>query len=77
MDTPSRKDDIFASLGAAVLLIGTATGSSKALLILSGASLVLMLVFGLNRKRVTRGALLPAIVAAIVAFVVGLVLTLR
>ena len=75
MDTPLRKDDIFGSLGAAVLLIGTATGSAKAMLILSGTVLVLMLVFG--RKRVTRGALLAAIVAAVVALAIGLVLTLR
>jgi len=75
MDTRSRIDDIFGSLGAAVLVIGTATGSAKAMLVLSGTVLALMLIFG--RKRVTRGALLVAIVAAGVAFAVGLVLTLR
>lgn len=55
MDTPSRKDDIFGSIGAAVLLIGTATGSAKAMVILSGTVLVLMLVFGRKPQWPIRG----------------------
>jgi len=75
MDTPSRKDDVFGSLGALVLLIGTATGSAKAIMILSGIVLVLMVLIG--RTRIGRGALLAALVAAVTAFVIGAVLAFR
>jgi hypothetical protein len=75
MDTHSRKDDVFGSLGALVLLIGTATGSAKAIMILSGIVLVLMVLIG--RTRIGRGALLAALVAAVTAFVIGAVLAFR
>ena len=75
MDTHSRKDDVFGSLSALVLLIGTATGSAKAIMILSGIVLVLMVLIG--RTRIGRGALLAALVAAVTAFVIGAVLAFR
>jgi len=75
MDTHSRKDDVFGSLSALVLLIGTATGSAKAIMILSGIVLVLMVLIG--RTRIGRGALLAALVAAVTAFVIGAVLALE
>lgn len=75
METTSRKNDILGALGTAVLLIGTATGSAKVMFILSGIVLVLMLLFG--RAQAKRGALLVAIVAAVVVAALGVVLAMR
>lgn len=65
MENSSRRDDLLGVIATAVLLIGTATGSAKAMLILSGTVLVLVLLFG--RAQAKRGALLVAGVAAVVS----------
>ena len=48
MAASSRKDDLFTSLSVVILLIGTATGSAKAMIVISAIALALMVVF--NRK---------------------------
>jgi O-antigen ligase len=75
MLTESRRDDLFGAIAVIVLLIGTATGNAYALLGMSVAALMLMVVFG--RKRLGRGALLAALVAAVTAAVIAIVLTIR
>ena len=75
MPTESRKNDLFGAIAVIVLLVGTATGNAYALLGLSVAALVLMVVFG--RKQLGRGALLAGLVAAVTAAVIAIVLTIR
>ena len=65
MENNSRKDDLLGVLATAVLLIGTATGSAKAMFLLSGIVLVLLLLRGWAQAK--RGALLVAVVAAVVS----------
>ena len=52
MAESSRKNDLFATLAVAILLIGTATGSGIAMFVLSATTLALMVVF--NRKELKR-----------------------
>lgn len=75
MENTSHKNGILGALGTAVLLIGTATGSAKAMFFISGIVLVLMLLLG--RAQAKRGALLVAVVAAVVSAGIGIVLTMR
>jgi hypothetical protein len=74
LDELTRKDDLFAAMAVILLLIGTATGSAKAMLIMSTVLLLLMVV--LYRKQLGSGVLLTATVAALTAFAIGLVLAL-
>ena len=48
----SRKDDLFASLAVVMLLIGTATGSAIAMILISVIAMALMVVF--NHKELKR-----------------------
>jgi hypothetical protein len=74
LDELTRKDDLFAAMAVILLLIGTATGSANAMLIMSTVLLLLMVV--LYRKQLGSGVLLTATVAALTAFAIGLVLAL-
>ena len=69
------KDDLFAAIAVVILLIGTATGSANAILVMSTILLAVMVVF--YRKQLGSGALLTALVAALTAVVVGLILAWR
>jgi hypothetical protein len=71
----SRKDEMFSALVVALLLISTASGSAIALLVMSTIMLALMTVF--YRKELSGGPLLTAVVAAITAFAIGLVISMR
>lgn len=75
MPTDSHKDDLFGAMLVIVLLIGTAMGNALALLGMSVAGLILMVVFG--RKRLAHGALLAALVAALTAALIAVVLITR
>jgi hypothetical protein len=75
MSNESRLDDYFGVIAVIVLLIGAATGNAFVLLGMSVAALVLMMVFA--RKRLGRGALLTALVAAVTGAVIAIILTLR
>ena len=74
MSSESRRDDLFGAIAVCVLLIGTATGNALVMLGMSVAALVVMAVFG--RKRLTSGALLAVLVAAVTAALVSIVLTI-
>ena len=74
MSSESRRDDLFGAIAVCVLLIGAATGNALAMVGMSVVALVLMTVFG--RKRLMSGALLVALVAAFMAAVIGIVLTI-
>jgi len=79
MAPSSHKDDLFASLGVVILLIGTATGSAVAMILISVIAMALMVVFNrkeLRRKEYRNGVLLVVLVAAVTAFVIGIFLTL-
>lgn len=71
----SRKDALFSVLAVTILLIGMATGSAMALLVMSLVGLALMAVC--YRKQLSGGLLLPAAAAAIAAIGVGLVMSMR
>ena len=76
----SRKDDIFASVGVAVLLIGTATGSAIAMFVLSAITLALMVVLyseELRHKEYKHGILLALFVGAITSILISIILTIR
>ena len=74
MSSESRRDDLFGAIAVCVLLIGTATSNALAMVGISVVALVLMTVIG--RKRLMSGALLVALVAAFIAAVIGIVLTI-
>ena len=79
MAASSRKDDLFATLAVVILLIGTATGSGIAMFVMSVITLALMVVFyrkEIRREEYRSGVLLLVLVAAVTAFVIGIVLTL-
>jgi hypothetical protein len=67
-----RHDDLFAALSVVVLLIGTATNSAMALMVMSAILLSMMVVF--YRSRLRGGALMVASVAALTAIVIAFVL---
>jgi hypothetical protein len=67
MSNESRRDDLFGAIAVCTLLIGTATGNALAMLVISAAALVAMAVFG--RKRLTSGALVAAVTAAVLSVV--------
>jgi len=75
MGLPERRDDLSAAVAVAILLLGTATGSANAILVMSTIMLALMVV--LYRERLGGGALLTALVAALTAAAIGLVLAWR
>ena len=75
MSNESRKDDLFGAIAVCVLLIGTATGSALAMLVMSVVALVAMTLYG--RKRLMSGALLVALVAAVTAALVSIIATIR
>lgn len=74
MSNESRRDDLFGAIAVCALLIGTATGNALAMVVISVAALVVMMVHG--RKRLTSGALLAALVAAVTAAVLSIILTI-
>ena len=66
MAASSRKDDLFATLAVVILLIGTATGSAKAMIVMSSIALALMVVFNRKQLRIKKfrnGVLLVALAA--------------
>ena len=71
----SCENGLFVALAAAILLIGTATGSANAMFVISAIALTLMAPF--CRTRFRRGRLWVALVGAVTAIVIGMVLTLR
>ena len=75
----SCKNAVFAALAAAILLIGTATGSATAMFAISAIALALMMVF--CRTRLTNGgpwvALVGAVAAVVIGMAIAMVLTLR
>ena len=71
----SCENGLFVALAAAILLIGTATGSANAMFVISAIALALMALF--CRTRFRRGRLWVALVGAVTAIVIGMVLTLR
>jgi hypothetical protein len=73
MPTESRVDSVFGAIAVSVLLIGTATGNAYAMLGMSVAALVGMMVFA--RRRLVKGGLFPALVAAVIAALVAIALT--
>jgi len=75
MSNESRRDDLFGAIAVCVLLIGTATGNALVMVAMSLAALLLMVMFG--RKRLGRGPLLAALVAAITVAVIAIVLSIR
>jgi hypothetical protein len=70
-----RRDDLIGVIAVIVLLIGTATGNAYAMLGMSVAAIVLMMVF--CRQRIGSGALLVAIVAAVTAAAIGIFMAVR
>jgi hypothetical protein len=70
-----RRDDLPGVIALIVLLIGTATGNAHAMLALSIGALTLFAVF--CRRQLRRGPILVAVLAAVVAALLGVVLTLR
>jgi predicted membrane-bound mannosyltransferase len=75
MNIASHKDELFSALSVVLLLIGTATGSARAMLAMSAISLTLMAVF--YRTQMKSGALFVAAAAAVTAMVVALVIMAR
>lgn len=75
MTTTSRRDDVLGAIGVIILLIGTATGSASAMLIMSVAALTLLAVF--YRRQIGSGSLLVAFVAAVTAAVIGFIVASR
>ena len=71
----SCENGLFVALAAAILLIGTATGSANAMFVISAIGLALMVVF--CRTRLRSGRLWVVIVGAVTAIIAGVVLTLR
>jgi len=64
----SRRDEIFMALAVAILGIGTATGSAKAMLVMGLVGLVLMTTF--YRKQLGAAVLAAVSVAAVMAFAI-------
>ena len=75
MPAHCRRDDLLGAIAVIILLIGTATGNAYAILGMSVAALIVLIVF--YRQRIGSGAILVALVAAVVAAVIGITLTLR
>ena len=75
--TNHNKDNLFAAIAVAVLLIGTASGNALIILALSAVLLLIGLLF--FRPRMSSGPLRVVLVAAVVGIAVaaGLVFVLR
>ena len=70
-----RRDGLLGVIAVIVLLLGTATGNAYAMLGMSVAAFVLMMVF--CRQRIGSGALLVANVAAVTAAAIGIFMAVR
>ena len=70
----SGKDQLFAVVATAALLIGVATGSAIGMAVVCTIALAVMVVTG--RVRLSSGVILIVLAAAITAFLIGFVLTL-
>ena len=75
MLSDSRKDDLESAIAVIVLLLGTATGNSYAMLGVSVAAIILLVVF--RRNRIGSGGLVVALVAAVTAAVIGAVMAMQ
>jgi hypothetical protein len=74
MPTDSRRDDILGAI-AAIVLIGTATGSAYVMLGMSVTALILLALF--YRQRIGTGAILATFMAAVTAATTGIVVSMR
>ena len=68
-----KRDDAFAAIAVAVLLILTAWGNAIAMMIVSAAGLLVAAL--IYRKQLFKGAALVALVAFVVAAGIGLALS--
>jgi len=75
MPPDSQRDDIVGTIGVMVVLIGTATGNAYVMLGLSVTAFLALTVF--YRRKLGRGSILVALVAAGTAAVIGIVVALR
>jgi hypothetical protein len=75
MSTETRRDGLLVAIALFALLIGTATGNAYAMFGISLAALVLVTIW--YRKWISSGALLITSLAAVTAFAIAFVLTLR
>jgi hypothetical protein len=71
MTLSDKRDELYAAIVVAALLIGTATGSAMIMLVLSAIALSVGVVF--FRPRMKNGAMRVMIVAAATAIIVAVV----
>ena len=73
--TLSQIDSIFLALAVAIMVIGTATGSAAAMLIMSAITLLLMAIsYG---QKLSARLLVPTVTAAIAAVAIGAIMAIQ
>ena len=80
MLTESRRNDLIGAIAVAVLIIGTATGSGLAMLVMSLIALILIGVLfpkQLFHKELRSGAIVAMLVAAVTAALIGTIMLIR